>query len=788
MAYSEMEPTQSSGVSQLPARRLEYNRGAAGHQDTTTIERVDEEDSIDLLDYWRVLAKRRWVIMAVLLSVTALTAIGTWGATPIYRATTRIQIDPDLMNVLPFKDAMGTGTYYAESQEYLQTQIKVLASSTLADRVIRALHLESNPAFLPEVSPGMRRGIPGWIRSLFSSTEDEAAGQEPLKRRYSKYTKAFVRSLTVTPIRSSRLVEVSFDSRDPKLSAMVVNTLADEYIELNFQTKFDATQKASSFLERQSTDLKARLEKSEEGLVRFSQQHNIYAIGEKENVILQKLADLNTVLTAAQADRIQKESSWRVVQAAGPGVFPDILRSPLIKDLETNAANLRVARAKLSASFKPGWPELDQVTGQLAEAESQLAAERQKAIHNVETEYRTAVTREQLLTHALEAQKQVASDLNQSSIQYNILKRQVDTDNQLYDGLLQRMKEAEVSAGLKSSNIHVVDVAEPSRRPYRPNKPLNMSLGLVAGLILGVALAFLTERLDSSLKTPDEIDRYLGLPSLGVIPSHEPLPGASKRKQLPAGGTISDGNASPVELVTHHDTRSLLSEAYRNLRTSILLSSSNGHPPKLLVVTSSQKGEGKTTTAINIGITLAQAGNNVILLDCDMRDPKLHRALKLSPEMGMSTYLSGQSELPSLIQKTEVPNLSAVTSGRIPPNPAELIGSQRMKEGLALLAQSFSHIVIDTPPVLSVTDARVLGTLVDGVILVIKGGATPREAVRLTKRLLRDVHARILGTLLNDVNIHSTDYLYYSRYYYYGYGGYGKYGRRQNEQDGSHET
>jgi len=252
---------------------------------------------------------------------------------------------------------------------------------------------------------------------------------------------------------------------------------------------------------------------------------------------------------------------------------------------------------------------------------------------------------------------------------------------------------------------------------------------------------------------------------------------------------MSNGHSGSVDLVTHHDARSLLSEAYRNLRTSILLASSNGHSPKLMLITSSQQGEGKTTTSINIGITLAQMGGKVLLLDCDMRNPRLHRALKLLQEMGMSTYLSGQSELLPLIQETEVPNLFAVTSGHIPPNPAELIGSWRMKEGLALLAQSFSHVVIDSPPVLSVTDARVLGTMVDGVILVIKGGVTPREAVRLTKRLLQEVHARVIGTLLNDVNIRSAQYSYYSRYYYYGYGRYGRYGRYgEKKPDGSSEA
>jgi polysaccharide biosynthesis transport protein len=791
MADFDSEPaqavTQDSGVLQVPALRTNYAPAEAGPPpDSATAELSEEEDSFDLLDYWRIIVKRRWIILTVMLLVIVLTAIGTWGATPIYRATIRIQIDPEQANVLPFKEAMDPGSNFAQSQEYLQTQIKVLASYTLANRVIKALYLESNPVFLSEVSSEKQGRLTRWIRnSLLSS--GEGSGKDPGARRYSKYTKAFIDNLTVTPVRNSRLVEVSFDSLDPKLSAMVVNTLADEYIELNFQTKYDATQKASKFLERQSTDLKARLEKSEEGIVRFGQEHNIYALSEKENVILQKLADLNTALTAAQADRIQKESVWKNVQSAEPGVFPEILRSPLIKDLETNAATLRVTLAKLSALFKPGWPELDQVSEQLSEAEHQIAAERQKAIKNVESEYRTALTREQLLAQALEAQKAEASQLNQNSIQYNILKRQVDTDNQLYDGLLQRMKEAEVSAGLKSSNIHTVDAAEPSRNPYKPNKLLNMVLALAVGLMLGVGLAFFTEHLDSSFKTPDEVDRYLSLPSLGIIPSHESLIAASKHGQLPAKGAASDGDSGSVEMVTHYDARSPLSEAYRNLRTSVLLSSSNGHPPRLLVVTSSQQGEGKTTTSINIGITLAQTGGKVLLLDCDMRHPRLHRPLKLSPENGMSTFLSGQSELLPLVKGTEVPNLFIVTSGRIPPNPAELIGSQRMKEGLALLAQSFSHVIIDTPPVLSVTDARVMGTMVDGVILVIKGGATPREAVRLTKRLLQEVHARIIGTLLNNVNIRSADYSYYSRYYYYGYGRYGKYGYGENKQNSSSE-
>jgi polysaccharide biosynthesis transport protein len=736
----------------------------------------EDEGQINLLDYWRVLVKRRWTILIFVFAILAVTAIASWKATPIYRATIKIQIDPENSSFLPFKEAGEVGSTYAQSQEYLQTQFKVMESQTLAARVIQVLDLGANPDFMVEVKPTIRSKTMQWLRGVFGSSEMEDKDDDPANaedRRLAQLLRIFSRSLSTSPIRNSRLVDVSFESRNPKLAADVANALASEYVQMNFETKFNSTTTASDFLAKQLVDLKAKVEKSEEELVRFSQQHDIYAISDNENVILQKLSDLNTALTAAQAERINKESIWKIVQQAA-GSFPDLLRNKLIEDLEKNLAGLKVQQAKLAAAFRPGWPELDQVTGQVAEAESQLASERKKAIRNIETEYRTAVQKEKLLTEALAAQKLEANSFNQNSIQYNIIKRQVDTEKQLYDGLLQRMKEAGVSAGLKSNNIHIVDPAKPPRAPHRPNKLMNLALGLAIGLLLGVCLAFFFEYLDSSVKTPDDIDRYIKLPSLGVIPSAASLLSPSKRKLLvaTAGGNGAKGAASSksIELITYHDTKSLISEAYRNLRTSVLLSSGSGRPPKILLVTSSQAGEGKTTTAINISITLSQTGEKVVLLDCDMRNPRVHRIIGLDNANGISSFLSGNSDLSSMIQQSEIPNLFAVSAGRVPPNPAELLGSSRMKQGLALLDEYFDHIVIDSPPVLSVTDARILGTMVDGVILVIKGGETPKEAVQRTKRLLQEVHAHVIGTLLNNVDVHSPDYYYYSKYYYYGYG------------------
>jgi polysaccharide biosynthesis transport protein len=746
-----------------------------------------EAEQVNFLDYWRVLVKRRWTILALTFAVVAITAIATWKATPIYRSTIRIQIDPEQQNVLPFKDSQEIGSTYAQSQEYLQTQFKVLESKTLAGRVIRVLNLDTNTSFAKEVDPATRSKTMEWIRDVFGlndqdNQEKDGRAADPSiveDRKLSRLFKTFGKNLSTSPIRASRLVDVSFNALDPKLAADVANALADQYIRMNFETKYESTNSAAKFLDEQITDLKAKVEKAEESLVRFSREHDIYAISDKENVILQKLSDLNTALTAVQADRIQKEAVWKIVQQASSGNFPDVLRNDLIKELEKNLATLKVQQSKLAASFRPGWPELDQVTGQVAEAEAQLASERRKSIRNVETEYRTSVQREKLLSDALTTQKVEANNYNQNSIQYNIIKRQVDTDKQLYDGLLQRMKEAGVSAGLHSNNIHVVDPARPQRNPFSPNKPLNLSLALAIGLLFSVGLAFFIEHLDNSIKTPDDLDRFIKLPALGIIPSMASLLPTRYRKQLAAssGGNGSKGAipVNAVELISYQDTKSLMAEAYRNLRTSVLLSSGSGRPPKLLVVTSSQPKEGKTTTAVNFAITLAQTGEKVILLDCDMRNPRVHRAMNLENAGGMSAFLSGNSDLSSLIQQTDIPNLFAVTAGRVPPNPAELLGSPRMKQGLLLLNEYFNYVVIDTPPVLAVTDARILGPLADGVILVIKGGETPKEAVKRTKRLLQEVHAHVIGTLLNNVDVHSADYYYYAKYYYgygknYGYG------------------
>jgi polysaccharide biosynthesis transport protein len=772
----------------------------------------DAQTQAHLFDYWSFLVKRCWIVVTALLAVLILTGVNTWQQTPIYRASLKLQIDVEQPNILPFKDYASPDFTYIPTEEYLKTQFEALSSRTLATRVIRALKLETDPRFVGRSQEDKNSKLSRWAQGVFHSfypgktvpVPEQTASEK--ERKFSPFAGAFAASVTVAPIKDSRVVLVSFDSPDPALAADALNTLASEYIQMNFETKYNATITASEFLAKQLIDLKAQVERSDAELVKFGQAHNIYTVGGKENVIMAKLSDLNSALTQAQAERIQRESVWKIARQGSPGQFPDILRSDDIRKLESNVADLQQQQARLRALYKPGWPEVKQIAGQLAMAEQQLANARGAALREVDTAYRTALQREKLLSEALTAQKSEADTLNQDSIQYSILKREVDSSKQIYDGMLQRMKEAGISAGLKSSNIHVVDPAEVPQAPYLPNTTANMLKALVGGLILGITLAFLMEHIDSyfdkSLKTPDDIDRFVKLPFLGLIPSVQIDLPSSRRKLLPLtirkvrtapnGSGTRDANGrhsahsrprtqdisgalvvkpanitAAVELVTHFDTKSLISEAYRDLRTSILLSASADCSPKSLLFTSSLKGEGKTTTCVNLAITLAQANEKVLLVDCDMRNPNVHRILGLTNTNGVSTFLSGTSanSLP-LIQFSQDYNLFVFPAGRIPPNPSELIGSVRMKKCLLALSQHFDHVLIDSPPLLAVTDARILATLVDGVVLVIKGGETTKEAVGRSKRLLRDVRARILGTMLNNVNFHSSGSYYYSKYYY----------------------
>ena len=722
-----------------------------------------EEKEVNLRDYWKVIQKRRWTILAFFFIVVVATAIGTFTMKPIYRGTTTILINKENPQIVDFKEIFTVNTM---DLDYYQTQYKILESRSLAKRVIQSLnlaeHLEFNPQTESSPFQTWKRDVinvlSSWLALFSQSPKDlTESGKDPVGE--TTLTNAFLSKLKIEPIRNSRLVKIHFEAHYPELATRVSNTLAASFIQQNLEKRFTLTEQAKEWLTRQLDDLKAKVERADETLQAYGSKHGIISLEEKENITMQRLTELNEALAKAESERMAKEALYKQTQERTFDSLPSILENKLIQDIKQSLIQLEAQYMKLSENYKPDYPEMKRLRNQMEAIQKRLNTEMSRIITAIKTEYESGLRKESLLRAAFEEAKKRAMEMKQKSIQYNILKRESDTNKELYKGLLQRMKEAGVSAGITASNIQVVDQAEPPTVPYRPNKQLNLLLAAVVGLFLGVGLAFFFEYLDNTVKTPDDVEDLVGLPSFGMVPE------ISREKR----NLLGSGKSYPVELITYGHPKSMLSEAYRNIRTSILLSFSE-KPPKTMVVSSPNPAEGKTTTVVNTAIALSQTGGQVLIIDADMRKPRIHKVFARENGIGLSNFLSGNSQLESIIKISKVPNLCYIPAGPIPPNPSELLGSSLFKKMLQSLGERFDHMIIDSPPVLGFADSTILSTLVDGIILVVVGGKTPKETLQRAKDLLLQVDARILGVVINRVDIRRSEYgSYYYRYqYYYG--------------------
>ncbi len=724
---------------------------------------LQEEKEVNLRDYWKVIRKRQWIIIAFFLIVVTTTAIATFTMKPVYRGTTTIQINKENPQIVDFKEIFAVNTM---DMDYYQTQYKVLESRSLARRVVQSLKLPEHPEFLPKPETPFQKwksSILSSISGLFTSSDSNNDPTESQKE--SAFINRFLAKLKIEPIRNSRLVKIHFDSNFPELSPRVSNALAAAYIQQSLEARFIATQQAKEWLTGQLGDLKAKVERADEALQSFGSRHDIISLEEKENVTMRRLTELNEALTKAESERMAKEALYKQTKELDFDALPSILENKLIMDLKQAYIQLEAQYMKFSETFKPEYPEMMRLKQQMQTIQKRLDAEINKIITGIKNDYESNLRKESLLRQAFEKQKTRVQEMQEKSIQYNILKREADTNKELYKGLLQRMKEAGVSAGIMASNIQVVDQAELPTKPYKPNKRLNLLLAAVVGLFLGVGLAFFFEYLDNTVKTPEDVEQLIRLPSFGMVPQ------ISYERQR----RLESGKSYPVELITFGHPKSMLSEAYRNIRTSILLSFSE-KPPKRIAISSPNPSEGKTTTAINTAIALSQTGAQVIVIDSDMRKPRVHKVFSQENGVGLSNFLSGNAPLESVIKKSEVPNLCYIPSGPIPPNPSELIGSKLFKSMMESLGERFDHIILDSPPVLGFADTLILSTSMDGVILVALGGKTPRETLQRAKEALLQVNAKILGVVINRVDIQRSDYGgYYYRYHYY----YGKEGKKK---------
>jgi capsular exopolysaccharide synthesis family protein len=706
-----------------------------------------------LYDYLLILRKHVWLILSFMLAVVTIVAIATFRMQPVYVATTRIEIDRENANILPFQ---GTDSYdyMMDLDNYIETQSKILTSETLALHTIRDSGLWARPEFSSPNGPSEAVAT----GSLANQTRPPELGE-------------FLGSLSARRVPGSRLMDVSFESTDPQLAARTVNAHIATYIEENFRSKYDATTRASSWLTDQLAELKVRVQRSEDARIAYERQNQIWALDDKQNITSQRLSDINKQLTDAQSERLRKESLYEFAKSGNLDAIPQIQSDAALTDLMRKRSETSSAYADALNQYGPNFPKVQRLQAQLKDLGQAIEKENKNILDVLESNYKEARQRETLLTQALDEQKAETNQMAGKLVEYNILKREAEANKTLYDGLMTKLKETAISQGLRSSNIRVIDAAMIPSTPSRPAKIRNVVLAFLIGLVGGIGLALMREYLDNTVKTPDDIERLARLPSLAVVPQFAGSNGVAKKSGL-LKSHDSNGHEKRIELVAQHLPKSQMSEAFRALRTSILLSQAD-HPPQVILVTSALPREGKTTAAANLAVTLAQLGDSTVIVDADLRKPGIGRLLNLGggKYAGLSSYLAGVSSLDLVsVPHPSIPNLVAIPTGPLPPNPADLLSSYKLAEAIAELRTKFKFIVMDSPPVMAATDAVILSVQADGVLLVVRSGETPKEAFTRTRDLLQSVKCRILGVVLNAVDLSSPDYYYSYRYYPYSYG------------------
>jgi succinoglycan biosynthesis transport protein ExoP len=713
-----------------------------------------------LLDYLILLRKHQWLILFFVLAIVSIVTIATFRMQPVYQATARVEIDRENTNAIHFADS-DSYEMYEDLEDYITTQSKILQSETLAMLTVKSMGLDNMTEFGGNPAKPVKPSAPGSEASLH---RPPALG-------------AFLGRMTIKRVPTSRLVDVTFESTDPALAARVVNAHLNNFIEENFRSRYEAATQASTWLAGQLNEMKIKVENAEDARLAYERRNQIWTIDEKSDISSQKLADLNKQLTDAQADRINKEAVYQLAQAGNYDAISAVRESPVIQDILKQESTMSAQYTDALNQYGPKFPKVVRLQAQLKDLDQLVGREKTNIANQMEAEYHGSRQRELLLKNALDEQKTQTNQMAEKLVQYSILKREADTNKQLYDGMLQKLKEAGITAGLRSSNIRVVDPALIPAGPSRPNKTRNVMLSILVGLIGGIGLALLREYLDNTVKTPDDIETLTRLPSLAIVPALSNSNGKRTgrfAKLLKAPVIV--GKEGRAELVSHNMPQSQMSEAFRALRTSLLLSQAD-HPPQVILMTSALPREGKTTAAVNLAVTLAQLGDKTLLVDADLRKPGINRALSLvdGKHAGLSSYLAGVSSLDLItVPHPAITNLAAIPTGPIPPNPADLLSSRRLTELIAELRTRYKFVVIDSPPIMAATDAVILSVLVDGVLLVVRSGETPKEAFTRTRDLLAGVKCHMLGVVLNAVDASSPDYYYSYRYYPYSYGGYGR--------------
>jgi len=712
---------------------------------------------VHIRDYLSIILKHRWAVLTLLTIVVAFVTIKMLTATPIYRATCQLLIERKNPSIVSLQDMFMLD--YA-SADFYQTQYKLMQNPNVASKVIKNLDLGNNPLFYP---------LPAQASKEQGSTAFANNANPDPQRRHSALISTFLGGLRVEPIKSTRLVNICFESPHPKLAAQIANGLAQAYIEQSLELTTGTSQDAIKFLTKKIHELRRKVEESESALERYKEEKGIITVDEREMITPQNLAELNSQFLQAQLRRVEFETLYDQTKKLSeqPEMVestPRVLNSLFIQQLKKEKIALEREYSKLHSKYGPRHPVIIRLSSQIATIKHKIEMEVEKIVNSIKVEYELSKARERVLKNQFDGMKRKALDLSKKGIKYAALKRLADSNREIYGALLKRLKETDITEDIKAVNIRIVDRAEVPRSPVRPNKRQNIMLSIIVGLTMGIGLAFLLEYMDNTIKTHEDIEQRIHLPFLGAIPTI----------RFNAQDSEKEDKSIPSEnkdLITFTHPRSTSSEAYRSVRTSALLSTPDSPPGKILIA-SAAPYEGKTITAANLAISMAQAGGKTLLLDSDLRKPRVHQVFSVDNTAGLSNIVATGQDPRSLIKKTDVPNLYVLTSGPIPPNPAELLGSNRMHELMKIFEADFERIILDSPPLIVVTDATILSTLCDGVILVVQANRTGLDVIQRGKELLRDVNARIIGVVLNNMDIEKGRYYYnypYYRHYYHRY-------------------
>ena len=733
-------------------------------------------------DYLFVVLKRKWLILSLVLVITSLVTIQAFRAPSIYEGQTTIRIEQKPKSVLQTQQVVINAP---TDPSFWGTQLKLLQNPALARQVVLTLDLQNNPAFFGGQTQG---GVFASLRRIFSKPrrpaelpavspgltvvgESEVTGGALTPEELTKlepYEDAIIAGEVIEPVPNTNLVNIKFIHSDPEIAQKVANTLAEVFVNNNLERATVGSTKAEDVLARQIATLQTKIKHDQEAQFNYAKNKGLpLATQGAGDLEAQRLATLSAQLLSAENERKNFQSQLESARNEKEKFsIPDVNASARVEKLRDRISALKEKRDSLMTVYTAEWPEVKKLDAQLAGLEEELIKAPAEIVTAIQRRYEAALSRERLLRQAYEQQKGTTTQKTRDQIDLLALSQDLESNRQYLNTLLQRQREFQVTSGDRSNEVSVANFSRLPKEPIGPPRLRNIFIAFLLSLAAGIGLAFLLDFLDDTLKSVEDVDRYLHLPALALIPSNR-----DRGRLIGIGGGPAPSPADTTALAMISDVRSPIAESYRHLRTSLLLSSA-GQPPKTILVTSSQPSEGKTTTAINTAFMLAQTGVEVLIIDCDLRRPRLHAHFNIANNKGLTNWLSGETDIDGMLQSYEAqPNLKLLTSGPVPPNPAELLGSDEMRKLLGTLSERFTHIVIDSPPAISFTDASILSTMADGVVLVVHGGKTSRAVARRAKQQLLDVGAHIFGIVLNNVKLESQEY-YYSGYYsgYYAEG------------------